>query len=57
MKTKLIPCKTCEATIAKSAQKCPHCGASQQSLAVRSLLIGLLIVFALMIASMLGFIF
>lgn len=29
-KSKLIPCKTCGAEIAKSAKSCPHCGAKNK---------------------------
>jgi len=32
MKTKLIPCKSCEAMISKAATKCPQCGKTYTSL-------------------------
>jgi len=46
MKTKLIPCKACGKSIAKSATTCPHCGKSSTSLS-RIGLLALLVVLIL----------
>ena len=50
MKTKLIPCKACGRSIAKSAATCPHCGKSSTSLAR----IGLLAVLVLILLYLTG---
>jgi RNA polymerase subunit RPABC4/transcription elongation factor Spt4 len=52
--SKLRPCKMCGAEIAKNADKCPHCGAPQQSPGVRVVLIVVLVILVLMIARMIG---
>ena len=46
---KLVNCKTCGESIAKSAKVCPHCGAKQKKgspLGVFILIIGIILIFA-----------
>ena len=39
MKSKLIPCKACGKMVAKSASKCPDCGAAKTNVARMLLLV------------------
>ena len=43
-KSKLIKCKTCGEMMAKSAKRCPHCGAKQKLPVGVSLLITIIII-------------
>jgi RNA polymerase subunit RPABC4/transcription elongation factor Spt4 len=53
---KMKPCRVCEKMIAKSADKCPICGGSQQSALTRFLLLICLAAMVLVIFALLGWI-
>lgn len=54
MNAKLKPCPTCETLIAKTASKCPHCGASQAGPMERFSLLLMVALLLVLIAGLAG---